>query len=143
MVARTSRDSLAGEQAMITCGIGCRRGTRAEDIEAVIRTARDTLGCADGIAIIATETSKANEPGLRQAADRLGAKLVSFTTDELESVADALLTVSPAALRHKNVPSVAEAAALLAAGTNARLLAPRIANATATCAFAIGVGSRP
>ena len=128
---------------MLACGIGCRRGTPAEDIEAVIRAARTAFDCTDDITVIATETSKEDEPGLREAATRLGAKLVSFTTDELASVASAVRTVSSAALRHKNVPSVAEAAALLASGANARLLGPRIANATTTCALAIGDGSRP
>lgn len=121
---------------MITCGIGCRRGTPAEDIDAAIRAARSTLGCTDDISVIATETSKAEEPGLRDIAQRLGVELLSFTSDELENVASRLLTVSPAALKHKNTPSVAEAAALLAGGTSARLLGPRIANATTTCAFA-------
>lgn len=128
---------------MLACGIGCRRGTRAEDIEAAIRAARNAFNCTDDIAVIATETSKASEPGLREAADRLGVELVSFTTDELASVGSAVLTVSVAALRHKSVPAVAEAAALLAAGTNVRLLGPRVANDTTTCAFAIGDGSHP
>lgn len=121
---------------MITCGIGCRRGTPAEDIDAAIRAARNALDCTGDISVIATETSKADEPGLREAAHRLGVELMSFTSDELGSVASRLLTVSPAALKHKNTPSVAEAAALLAGGANARLLGPRIANATTTCAFA-------
>lgn len=126
---------------MLVCGIGCRRGTPAEDIEAAIQAARTSLGCIGEIVVIATEATKSNEPGLREAARRLGVELVAFTSDELRSTAAAVLTHSPAALLHKGTPSVAEAAALLAGGPNARLLGPRIALPKATCAFAIGDGS--
>jgi cobalt-precorrin 5A hydrolase len=125
---------------MLACGIGCRRGASAEDIEAAIEALRTELVCAERIAVIATETSKANEPGLRDVADRLGVRIDAFEADELRGVENICLTVSSAALRHKGVPSVAEASALLAAGANGRLLAPRLATRMATCAFAVGDG---
>lgn len=128
---------------MLACGIGCRRGTPADDIEAAIRAAREEFDCADTITVIATETSKAGEAGLREAARRLGVEVIAFGADELQSVSGAVLTVSDAALRHKNVPSVAEASALLAGGANARLLGPRLASLTTTCAFAVGDGKLP
>lgn len=125
---------------MLTCGIGCRRGASANDIEAAIDAVRAELGCADRIAVIATETSKAVEPGLRDVADRLGVRVEAFEADALRGVQDACFTVSSAALRHKGVPSVAEASAILAAGANGRLLAPRKATRLVTCAFAVGDG---
>lgn len=125
---------------MVACGIGCRRGTPLEDIEAAISATRELLGCSDDIAVVATETSKADEPGIRALADRLGVRLIAFSADELRSVEAALLTVSHATRRHMNTPSVSEAAALLAAGVNARLLGPRFASSTTTCAFAVGDG---
>lgn len=128
---------------MLACGIGCRRGTLAEDIEAAIVAARKELRCDDAIAVIATEESKTGEPGLLEAARRIGIPLIAFNARELESVSSSLMTISQAALAHKGVPSVAEAAALLAAGDNARLLGPRVANPTTTCAFAVGEGRRP
>ena len=128
---------------MLACGIGCRRGTPAEDIEAVIGAARKQLCSDDAIAVIATEKGKASEPGLLEAARRLGIPLVAFSVRELESVSSLLITISQAALAHKGVPSVAEAAAILAAGDNAWLLGPRVANTTTTCAFAVGEGRRP
>jgi cobalt-precorrin 5A hydrolase len=127
---------------MLACGIGCRRGTSAEDIEAAIGAARKELRCDDAIGVIATEESKAGEPGLREAARRYGVPLIAFSARELESVSSSLMTISQAALIHKGVPSVAEAAAILAAGDKARLLGPRVANPTTTCAFAIGEGRR-
>lgn len=128
---------------MLACGIGCRRGTPAEDIEAAIGAARKELRCDEAIAVIATEESKAEEPGLREAARRFGIPLITYSARELDGVSGAVLTISQAALAHKGVPSVAEAAAILAAGDNARLLGPRVANPTTTCAFAVGEGRRP
>jgi cobalt-precorrin 5A hydrolase len=128
---------------MLACGIGCRRGTPAEDIEAAIGAARKELRRDDAITVIATEVSKAEEPGLREAARRFGIPLVVFSAQELESASSSLMTISQAALVHKGVPSVAEAAAILAAGDNARLLGPRVANPTTTCAFAVGEGRQP
>jgi cobalt-precorrin 5A hydrolase len=134
-------DALAGDEAMLACGIGCRRGASASDIEAAIDAARAASQCGDKIAIVATETSKLDEPGLREAARRLGAALVAYDIDALESQSRSVLTISAAVQRHKGVSSVAEAAALLAAGANARLLGPRAAVQTATCALAVGDGS--
>lgn len=128
---------------MLACGIGCRRGTPAEDIEAAIGAARKVLRCDDAIAVLATEASKTEEPGLREVARRFGIPLIAINARELESVSSSLMTISQAALVHKGMPSVAEAAAIFAAGDNARLLGPRIANPTTTCAFAVGEGRRP
>lgn len=136
-----ARRALAGDEAMLACGIGCRRGAAVADIEAAIDAARAASQCDDKIAIVATETSKLDEPGLREAARRLGAALVAYDIDALDSQAGSLLTISAAAQQHKGVSSVAEAAALLAAGSNARLLGPRAAVLTATCALAVGDGS--
>lgn len=122
---------------MLACGIGCRKGTPADDIETAISAARTALGCTDEIGVIATEASKLHEPGLREAARRLGVTLVAYSAAELRAVSDAVLTTSEAALLRKGTPSVAEAAALLAGGDHARLLGPRWANATTTCALAV------
>lgn len=125
---------------MLACGIGCRRGATVTDIEAAIDAARHNAKCKEAIAIVATEASKLSEPGLREAAHRLGAALIGYDIDALATKQGEVLTNSAAAQRHKGVASVSEAAALLAAGPNARLLAPRVAVATATCALAIGDG---
>ncbi len=128
---------------MLACGIGCRRGTPAEDIEAAIRAAEVEFGCAGTVDVIATEASKAHEPGLCETARRRGVALIAYSAEELRSVAGAVLTLSAAALVHKDTPSVAEAAALLAGGANARLLGPRRASSTTTCALAVGDGRLP
>lgn len=138
MDACKAGDALAGAEAMVACGIGCRRGASVGDIEMVIGLARQASRCDDDIHVIATEASKLDERGLQEAARKLGVKLVGFGSDELATVAGQVLTVSAAALEHKGVASVAEGAALLGAGANGRLLAPRSAVPMATCALASG-----
>jgi cobalt-precorrin 5A hydrolase len=122
---------------MIALGIGCRRNTQADDIEAVIAhaLAAASLSATD-ISVIATVDEKAAEPGLVEVARRLGRPLVGFAPSELAMMTDLVMTRSERVQRLKGVPSVAETAALAAIGQGARLILARIANATATCALA-------
>lgn len=132
---------MAGGEAMIVAGFGCRRGTPVSDIEAVLSAALAKFGVArDELRVVATEASKADEPGIYGIAQRLAVPLRGISGAELESVSDMILTVSKRVLEVKGTASVAEAAALVAAGRNAWLLGPRIATPTATCAIAVGEG---
>lgn len=126
---------------MIALGLGCRRNASASDIETLIAEALDraSLGAAD-IGVVATERAKSEEPGIIAAARRLGYPLVGFAASELAAMAHLAVTSSDRVQRLKGVPSVAETAALAAAGLRARLIMPRIAHATATCALAQGEG---
>lgn len=133
---------MAGGEAMLVAGIGCRRGASVADIDEAISAARSAFGCDAPIAVIATEASKSDEDGLQEAARRLGVRVATYPSDALDAMAGSVLTQSAAALEHKGTRSVAEAAALLAAGVNGRLLGPRVATPRATCAFAIGDGTR-
>lgn len=126
---------------MIVAGIGCRRGTRAEVIEDVIRRALTAFGLMiRQLDVIATAEGKAQEPGLVDAARRMAVALVGCAPDEMRAIAGCALTVSARVAALKGVPSVAETAALAAAGRNARLLGPRVAMHGATCAIAVGEG---
>jgi cobalt-precorrin 5A hydrolase len=126
---------------MIVAGIGCRRGTPPEEIENVIAQALTASGfVGHRLDLIATEAGKSVEPGLVDAARRMAVSLVACSTDDMRAVADRVLTVSTRVAALKGVPSVAETAALVAAGRDARLLGPRIATSSATCAIAIGEG---
>ena len=107
---------------MIVAGVGCRKGASADDIGAVIGDALARAGVsATALDLIAAPELKRGERGIVVAAAALGVPLV----------------LVPRA----GVPSVAEAAALAAAGPQARLIVPRIAARTATCALAM-VGER-
>jgi cobalt-precorrin 5A hydrolase len=124
-------------QAMIVAGIGCRRGVSAAAIEAVIGAALARAGLGkDALALIATAAAKCDEPGIAAAASALGLPIVSVSRGELEHAGARGVTRSARVLALTGVPSVAEAAALAAAGQGARLLLARIALGPATCALA-------
>jgi cobalt-precorrin 5A hydrolase len=132
---------MAGDQAMIALGIGCRRNAPAEDIEAVIAQAlAAAVVSAEAVDVVATESGKAAEPGLVAAARRLGRPLIGIDARELAELSDLAVTASERVQRLKGVPSVAETAALAAVGAHPRLIVARVANATATCALARGDG---
>jgi cobalt-precorrin 5A hydrolase len=126
---------------MIVAGVGCRRGTPAGEIEDAIGRALCAFGLAHKhLDLIATAADKASEPGLVDAARRMGVGIVACASDEMRAVARRAMTVSSRVLAAKGVPSVAETAALAAAGRDARLLGPRVARNGATCAIAVGGG---
>jgi len=126
---------------MIVAGVGCRRDTSGEEIERAVRLALGMFRLApERLDAIATESAKATEPGLVEAARLLSVKLVGCTVLDLDRVAGQVLTQSLLALATKGVPSIAEASALVVAGRDARLLGTRIATERVTCAIAIGEG---
>lgn len=126
---------------MIVAGVGCRRETSADEVERVVRLALGMFQLApERLDAMATESEKALEAGLVEAARRLSVRLVACTVSDLDRVAGDVLTPSMLVLAIKGVPSIAEASALVVAGRNARLLGTRVASERATCAIAIGDG---
>jgi cobalt-precorrin 5A hydrolase len=122
---------------MIVAGVGCRRGTPAPDIEAAIRAALVQAGVAeDALTAIATMASKHDEAGIEAAAANLGVNVVLVAEAELAAAGERSETKSARVLALAGVPSVAEAAALAAAGPLARLIGPRLVLGPATCALA-------
>jgi cobalt-precorrin 5A hydrolase len=133
---------MASEEAMIVAGIGCGRGTRSEDVVSLIFAVLSNFGIAhEDLSAIATETSKADEQGIANAARRLSVPVVRCPVADLGRVADRVMTRSSRVQAIKGVPSIAEASALVAAGHNARLLGARVAANKVTCAIAIGEGA--
>lgn len=126
------------DQVMIVAGIGCRRGASAQDVEAALSAALNDAGTpARAVDAIATSTAKANEAGIVEFARARGIKFIAVAQTELEAAAARGVTKSARVLALTGVPSVAEAAALAAAGPEAQLLVPRVAVGTATCALAL------
>jgi cobalt-precorrin 5A hydrolase len=133
---------MAREQAMIVAGIGCKRGTLSEDIVSLILAVLSTFGIArENLDAIATETSKADECGIANAARSLSVRLIRCSLADLDRTADKVVTRSSRVQALKGVESIAEASALVAAGQNARLLGARVAANNVTCAIAISEGS--
>jgi len=125
------------DQAMIVAGIGCKRGAAAADIEAAIRAAlaRAGIGAAD-LNAIATSTAKETEAGIATAASIFGVDVVPIAEAELKAAGARVTTRSDRVLALTGVPSLAEAAALAAAGPSSRLIASRLVVGAATCAVA-------
>ncbi|MEU1675637.1 cobalamin biosynthesis protein [Streptomyces roseifaciens] len=118
-------------------GVGARRGVAAAE---VLELVERTLGEAGvrGLrpAALATAEAKAGEGGLVEAAAELGVPLRAYGAGALAGVAVA--ESSAAALAAVGTPSVAEAAALLAAGEGGVLAVGKRKSARVTCAVAYG-----
>jgi len=122
---------------MIVAGVGCRRGAAAPDVEAAIRAALARAGIASGdLDAIATIAAKRGEAGIEAAAAKFGVTVMLVSEADLKAAASRTETRSERVLALTGVPSVAEAAALAAAGPSAHLIGPRLVIGSATCALA-------
>jgi len=122
---------------MIVAGVGCRRGAPAPDIEAAVRAALARANIATGaLDVIATIVAKRGEAGIQAAAEKLGVSVVVVADADVKTAIDRTETRSERVLALAGVPSVAEAAALAAAGPASRLISPRLVVGAATCALA-------
>jgi cobalt-precorrin 5A hydrolase len=123
-------------QTMIIAGVGCRRGATASEVKAAITAALGARKLAsDALGLVATAEAKADEVGIVDAAAALGARLVLVSQIALVEAGERVITKSEHVQELMGIPSVAEAAALAAGGTDARLLAPRIVVGPVTCAL--------
>ena len=119
-------------------GVGCKAGASAGEIEAAIAEALARTGLSAGaLTALATSSAKGDEPGIAAAATARGLKLVLVPQRDLEAAGARVVTRSERVLALTGVPSVAEAAALAAAGPASRLVGPRVAVGPATCALAV------
>jgi cobalt-precorrin 5A hydrolase len=126
-----------GGEAMIVAGVGFRRGVGAEEIVALIEQA---LECAsltrNALSKLATVEALATLTAFTEAARRLGVGATSVAQAALLASAPHVRTQSARSIAAHGVGSVAEAAALAAAGPHAKLILERITSASATCALA-------
>ena len=124
---------------MITAGIGLRPGTQAAEVEACLDQALTAAGLSpSALARLATLASRQDEPGLAAVAQAHDLTLVGIPDEALAGFEAACATRSTRVSGLYGVGSVAEAAALAAAGPGATLIQPRIATARVTCALARG-----
>lgn len=122
---------------MIVAGIGCRRGADRADVLGAIDEALAAASLtAEAIDLVATAAEKGGEAGIAAAAAELGRPLVLVPPDRLQAAGERTVTRSERVVALFAVPSLAEAAALAAAGDGSRLIAPRRVSGGATCALA-------
>ncbi len=122
----------------LAVGLGFRKAATADTLTDLARDALSRLpsDLAALPAVIATIAEK-DRPPLREAASRLGLPVVILPKSALAGTEDRITVESEPARACLGIPSVAEAAALAAAGPGARLVVARIAAADATCAVAL------
>ena len=120
---------------MRVAGFGFRKEAGTENLAAAF----EATGCGPVEAIASVE-EKADAAAFRELSALLGIPVVAISARAVPSVAT--LTCSRASLKRFGTGSLAEAAALIAAGNGARLLAPRVVSpcGMATCAIAEGEG---
>jgi cobalt-precorrin 5A hydrolase len=119
----------------LAAGIGCNRGTDAAEMAALLEAGLAEAGLsARSLMCIASIDLKANEPGLGDLARDLGVPLRCYRAQELNQVRH---VPHPSAMvaHHVGVPSVCEAAALLATEPGTLIVTKR-KSANATCAIA-------
>ena len=121
-----SNDGSASEYAALhlkpadyVLGIGCKKGTSTEDIDAVVRSGIEASGVAitqDDIAAVASIDLKAAETGLLRFAATLGIPFITYSADSLNEV-EGNFTGSGFVKEITGVDNVCERAALLYAGS--------------------------
>ncbi len=99
---------------VLAAGVGCKRGTPADDIlKAVRKMLRDGGFAESSLACLASASIKADEEGLRRAARALGVPLLLFAPEELVRLP--VTTPSAKAREVLGLDGVCEPAALAAA----------------------------
>lgn len=118
-------------------GLGCSRNCPPEELCGLIAQTLEEADIAPGaIAGVFSIDVKADEPAVLQCAQEIDRPLRFFPADMLETVADRLANPSDVVFAEVGTHGVSEAAALLGAGPDAKLIVPKQKTANATCAIA-------
>lgn len=105
----------------IVLGLGCNRGTSAEEIEQVIRDTLDVLRFAvESVRNVATIDRKKDEPGLVAVCVKYGWPLVAYTPEELNAVP--IAHPSETVYRYTGAWGVSEPAAMRSANATSLVL---------------------
>lgn len=119
----------------LAVGVGCERGTSFEELEELVtKTLQDNGLAVYAVASYATVDIKEDEPAISLLADQQ--RIRFFTAEELLLQAPKIQNPSEVVLAEIGTPSVAEAAALAAAGPDSVLIVAKAKSKRATCAVA-------
>lgn len=120
LVEATEREVVLRPPSLVV-GVGASKGAPVDEVLGLIEgVLRDAGLSAASVAELATVDAKSEEPGIVEAAARLGVALVTYSAEELATVE--VPNPSDAPLAAVGTPSVAEAAALVQGG---ELLVPK------------------
>jgi len=120
---------------MMAIGIGARSGVVADDITAAILRVEEQSGRR--ASVIATLEDARFLDSVRDAAHRSGTLFKGLSLSDLQSRSSECQTSSERAISLYDVTSIAEAAALAAAGPDSKLIVPRLISGFVTAAAAI------
>lgn len=122
---------------MIVAGVGLRRSVEADEIVALVEQALERASLTRNALIkLATIEALAAMPVFLEAARRLNVAPAPVAEPALSAATPHVRTQSARSIAAHGVGSVAEAAALAAAGPHPQLILERIASGSATCALA-------
>lgn len=121
---------------MIVAGFGFRTAATVDSLTDALRQAAQ----GRSVSALATARDKAQSPAFQALAKSQNLPVIAI--DRVDLTAQETATQSTASIAARDSGSVSEAAALAAAGSSARLIAPRkVSNdRQATCALAEGEG---
>ncbi len=122
---------------MKVAGLGFRQGATVASLHAALAAA----GGAAGVTVLATSEAKAGTAAMLAFAAELGLPVVGVSMTDL--AAQVTLTESARVREKTGAGSLAEAAALAAIGSDARLLGPRAVSGDHMATAAIAVGVQP
>ncbi|HEX2041084.1 MAG TPA: precorrin-3B C(17)-methyltransferase [Acidimicrobiales bacterium] len=132
-VVPTARGLVALHPPSLVVGVGASTGAPATEVAELVASALRGAGlAAASVAEVATIDRRAGDP----AVGALGLPVRAFSAAELAAAASLVPSPSAVVAAAVGTPSVAEAAALLAAGPGARLVVTKTASAHATVAVA-------
>jgi cobalt-precorrin 5A hydrolase len=122
---------------MIVAGLGCRKGSTAEEILSALDAACVAARISrESVAALATGEIKREEPGILEVAETLRLPLHIVADEALLQAEPRTRTVSRHSLAKTLSSSLSEAAALAVAGDRSEILVPRLIANGATCALA-------
>ena len=134
-------EGFALHPAILTVGVGCERGAAADELLDLVRRALVDSALSDkAVACIATIDLKEDEPAMRELAESLNVPLRLFPAAALEAETPRVSAPSDIVFDAVGSHSVAEAAALAAAGGAATLAVPKLIGKRTTCAIAMANG---
>ncbi len=127
---------------IVTIGIGCKRGAAPGEVLELARTTLAEAGVSpSGVACVATIDRKRDEAAIVELAAKFGVPARFFPAEAL-AAETRVARPSENAAASVGTPSVAEAAALRAAGSGATLIVPKRKSPHATCAIAVSGDKR-
>ena len=128
-------DRLVFHPPVLAVGVGCARGTDADEVIDLVAQTMAGAGLSPGaVACLVSVDVKADEAAVHAAAAYLGVPVRFFSPETLEAQTPRLANPSDVVFAEVGCHGVAEGAALAAVGGQGELAVPKKKSARATCA---------